>query len=135
MIPNQIENDGLTLDFEEVVEPSLTYKLDFTTKRLTGLIDGKDAIEQAIYKMLDTERYANVIYSWNYGSELNLLPGQPIPFVYSEIKRFITEALTQDDRIQSVDAFNFARHRNKVSVSFTVNTIAGTIDVTKEVSI
>lgn len=134
MIPRQIEND-VTLDFEEVTEPSLTYKLDFTKKRISGLIDGREAIEQAIYKAIDTERYAHIIYSWVYGSELNLLPGKPIPFVYSEIKRLITEALTQDDRIQSVDAFHFERKRNKVSVSFTAYTIAGTIDVTKEVGI
>jgi len=136
MIPQIVaENDDLTLDFEEVVEPSLTYKLDFTTKRISGLIDGRDAIEQAIYKKLDTERYEHVIYSWLYGSELHLLPGQPIPLVYSEIKKFITEALTHDDRIESVDAFNFAKMKNKVSVSFTAFTIAGAIDITKEVSV
>lgn len=136
MIPQiETENDGLTLDFEEVVEPSLTYKLDFTTKRLSGLIDGREAIEQSIYKALDTERYEHVIYSWFYGSELHLLPGQPIPFVYSEIKRYITEALTQDDRIESVDAFNFAKNKNKVSVLFTAHTVAGAIDITKEVSV
>lgn len=135
MLPRQIVNDDLISDFEEVIEPSLTYNLDFTRKRISGLIDGRQAIEQAIYKTLDTERYAYVIYSWYYASELNKLIGQPIPFVYSEIKRYITEALAQDDRIQSVDAFYFERNRNKVSVSFTAHTIAGVIDITKEVSI
>src|SRR4051812_26637613 len=115
MIPQV--NDGLLADFEEVVEPSKTYSLDFEKKRIAGICDGVEAIEQVIYKILNTERYHYLIYSWNYGSEFVDLFGQPTPYVYSELKRLITEALTQDDRIQSVDAFNFEKNRSKVIAS------------------
>jgi len=134
MLPSS-NNDGLKLDFEEVFQPSKTYKLDLERKQIVGYVDGKEAIKQFIYKILSTERYQYLIYSWNYGAELDKLFGQPIPYVYSEIKRLITEALTQDDRILSVDAFSFSHKRNKVFVSFTAHTIFGDIEVTKEVTI
>ncbi|WP_342441734.1 DUF2634 domain-containing protein [Lysinibacillus sp. FSL K6-0075] len=133
MIPQNNLDEELTADFEEVVQPSRTYKLDLVRKRIVGYADGREAIEQAIYKALSTERYDHLIYTWNYGAEIGKLFGQPIPFVYSELKRLITEALTHDDRIDSVDAFSFSHIKNKVHVQFTAHTIAGEIEITKEV--
>lgn len=133
MIPQNNNVDELTMDFEEEILPSLTYKIDFKRKRIVGYVDGLQAVEQFIYKTLDTERYEYLIYSWNYGAEIAKLFGQPIPYVYSELKRLITEALTQDDRIDSVDAFNFSHIKNKVHVSFTAHTIYGPVDAEREV--
>ncbi|UUV26109.1 MULTISPECIES: DUF2634 domain-containing protein [Lysinibacillus] len=135
MIPQNILDEELTADFEEVVQPSRTYKLDLERKRIVGYCDGREAIEQAIYKALSTERYDHLIYTWNYGAEIAKLFGQPIPYVYSELKRLITEALTHDDRIDSVDAFSFSHVKNKVHVQFTAHTIAGEIEITKEVAV
>ncbi|MEK3935920.1 DUF2634 domain-containing protein [Sporosarcina sp. FSL W7-1349] len=133
MIPQQIENDGLELNFEEAQSPSRTYKIDLEKKRIIGYIDEREAVEQFIYKVLSTERYEYLIYSWNYGAEIAKLFGQPIPYVYSELKRLITEALTQDDRITGVDAFLFTHIKNKVHMRMTVHTIYGEIEAEKEV--
>jgi len=133
MIPQNGFEEELTADFEEMVQPSRTYKLDLERKRIIGYADGREAIEQAIYKALSTERYDHLIYSWNYGAEIAKLFGQPIPYVYSELKSLITEALTQDDRIHSVDAFSFSHVKHKVYVQLTAHTIVGEIEVTKEV--
>lgn len=133
MIPQNEFEEELTADFEEVAQPSRTYKLDLKRKRIVGYADGREAIEQAIYKALSTERYEHLIYTWNYGAEIAKLFGQPIPYVYSELKRLITEALTHDDRIESVDAFSFSHVKNKVHVQFIAHTIAGEIEITKEV--
>lgn len=132
MIPSS-NNDGLEIEFEEEQQPSKTYKLDLARKRVIGYTDGREAIEQAIYKAIGTERYDNLIYSWNYGAEIAKLFGQPIPYVYSELKRLITEALTHDDRIDSVDAFSFSHVKNKVAVSFTAHTVEGEIGIETEV--
>lgn len=134
MLP-QNSIDDLTVDFEEIVQPSRTYKLDLERKRIVGYADGREAVEQAIYKLLSTERYDHLIYTWNYGAEIAKLFGQPIPYVYSELKRLITEALTHDDRIESVDAFNFSHVKHKVHVKFTAHTNVGAIDIEKEVDI
>lgn len=126
-------NDGLDADFTQEEQPSKTYFVDWKQGEIRGMCDDLKAVEQAIYKILRTERYENLIYSWNYGAELQQLFGQPAPYVYSEIKRLITEALMQDDRIQAVDNFTFEKRRGKVHVTFTVTTKYGVLEVTTDV--
>lgn len=129
-------NDGLLTDFEETIEqPSKTYKLDTVKNRIVGFIDEIEALKQAIFLMLNIERYVYIIYSWNYGVEFEDLFGKPIPFVLPEIKRRVTEALVQDDRIDSVDNFKFVVNKGKVLATFTVHSIYGEIETEKEVNI
>lgn len=126
-------NDGLEADFTEEKLPSRTYAVNWERGKIQGMCDGLEAIEQAIHKILGTERYENLIYSWNYGAELQNMFGQPAPYVYSEIKRLVTEALVQDDRIQSVENFSFQKQRGKVLTTFTVTTEYGVLEVTTSV--
>lgn len=128
-------NDDLQTDFEIEEETSNTYKLNFNKSTIAGYVDEREAMIQAIYLILNIERYEYLIYSWDYGIELVDLFGQPIPFVLPELKRRITEALTQDSRIQSVDAFSFEVNKGKVHASFTVNTIFGEVEAEKVVTI
>ena len=124
--------DNLGNDLEIVIQEDVTetYKLNIEKDRVIGYTDELEAMKQAIYKIINTERYDYLIYSWNYGIELNDLFGEPIPYVYSEIKRRIIEALTHDTRIESVDAFSFKQiKRGEVFVKFTAHTIYG--DVTE----
>lgn len=116
-------------DFEIQEDATETYKLNLEKDRVIGFTNNDlEAMKQAIYKIINTERYDYLIYSWNYGIELNDLFGEPIPYVYSEIKRRITEALTQDTRIESVDAFSFEQiKRGEVFVKFTAHTIYGDV--------
>lgn len=131
MIPS--ENIGVAFQIKQ--QPSKTYKIDLDKSKIKGYIDEIEAIKQSIYKILNTERYKYLIYSWNYGIELEDLFGEPIPYVYSELKRRISEALTQDDRIESVDAFSFTNKKGVVSATFTVHTIYGDVDAEKEVTV
>jgi hypothetical protein len=128
-------NDDLQNDFEIEEQPNKTFKLNTEKNTIINYTDELDAVIQAIYLILNTERYAYIIYSWNYGIELNDLFGQPIPFVLPELKRRITEALMQDERIQSVDAFSFEVIKRNVQVTFTSHTIYGDVDLEKVVNI
>ena len=132
MIP-QVDNDGLTLDFEEVIEPSKNYKLIPDKNRCVGFVDEIEAMKQAIFLMLSVERYDHIIYSWNFGAEFKDLFGKPVSFVVSEAKRRIRDALIQDDRINEVDSFVVTTHKNKVHVQYTAHTIYGEITAEKEV--
>ncbi|PJO43925.1 DUF2634 domain-containing protein [Lysinibacillus xylanilyticus] len=132
MIP-QVDNDGLTLDFEEVIEPSNTFKINNDLDRCYGTVDELEAIKQAIFLMLNIERFDHLIYSWNTGFESNDLIGQPTAYVASEVKRRIREALIQDDRITEVDSFVVTTNKNKVHVQYTAHTIFGEITAEKEV--
>lgn len=129
---------GSTLDttrIELTEVPSKTFKLNANTNRINGTIDELEAVKQAIYLRLNTEKYDYIIYSWNYGVETKDLFGEDITYVYPELQRRITEALTQDDRINSVDAFSYEKVKNKVALYFTVHTKFGDVDSEKEVDI
>ena len=123
------------MEFTLEEEPSYTYKLDIDKGRIKGMTDEADAMLQAVYLILSVERYQCPIYSYNYGVELADLIGQPKDYVMSEAKRRITEALTQDDRIESVDGWAFETTKKSVIVTFTVHTIFGDIETTKEVAV
>lgn len=115
------------LDLKEEQQPSRTFSLD------SGTIDGLEAVKQAIYLILNTERYKHLIYSWDYGVELDDLIGREKEYAYPELKRRITEALVQDDRILEVSDFDFKNIGGKVTVSFSVNTVFGHLSIEKEV--
>lgn len=125
----------LKQNFEITEQPTKNYKMILNTNRVCGCVDGQEAMKQVIYKILNTERYQYIIYSWNYGIELQDLFGEPVSYVCPELERRITEALTQDDRIASVDSFTFDTSKRKIiAVSFIVHTIFGDIKAEKEVN-
>lgn len=126
----------LEQDFEIKEQPDRTYRMDTERNRIIGYVDGLQAMKQAIYKILNTERYEYVMYSWNYGIELSDLFGEPVSYVCPELQRRITEALIWDSRIQSVDGFEFdISKKGSIRVSFTVHTDVGDISAERTVNI
>jgi hypothetical protein len=121
-------NEELANTFIRVAMPSKTYHLNRETNEITGYCDGVEAMKQAVYKALLTERYAWVIYSWNYGSEISSMMGRQMSSVYPEVKRRIEEALLQDDRIKKVRDFSFEKTRNTLHVTFTVESTVGVFE-------
>lgn len=125
----------LEQDFEITEQPTHTYKMNLESNLIRGYTDGQEAMKQAIYKILNTERYQYVMYSWNYGIELLDLYGEPVSYVYPELERRITEALTWDDRIQSVDNFEFnISKKGEILVTFTAHTVFGDVVAEKVVN-
>ncbi len=132
MIPGQAK--AVLRPFAEAqAQSDHTYGMELSANRVRGYMDGKEAVRQAVFKMLNTERYDFPIYSWNYGVELQDLMGQPIACVTSELVRRITEALTQDERIEGVSAFSFSVKRGAVACRFTVHSIYGDLPMEQEV--
>jgi phage baseplate assembly protein W len=134
MLPTGYEDD-LTQDFTVTTLPSRTFRLNETTQSIGGYRDGIEALKQAIYLILHTERYDWLIYSWDYGVELRDLIGMPIDYCKAEAERRISEALLQDDRITAVQDFSFEAQRKKLLVSFTVVSNLGSLAASTEVSI
>ncbi len=133
MIPEQ-EVDLTNL--EVVTQSSLTYRLDFERKRIGSKIDNEEAIMQMVMKILYTERYAYVIYSSQYGVELDRLIGQEYDFIISDLERTITEALLADDRILSITDFTTEQTAiDRMAVSFRVNSVVGATNISTEVQI
>ncbi len=132
MIPTT--NTAFNTNITFAVKPTLQHQMLLDSKRIIGKCDNLDAVKQAIYKILNTERYAYEIYSWQYGIELLDLIGEPPDYVIPEIERRVEEALMTDDRITAVDTFEFEQvGKNKILATFTVHTIYGT--TTEEVTV
>lgn len=134
MLPTAIKTEILPA-LIETRYPNFTYKMQIEEEMIAGDTDDVIAVWQACYKILNTERYKYPIYSWGYGVELADLFGKPIPYVYSELPRRITEALMYDDRVQSVTNFHLSHKKNDVLAIFKVSTVAGVLEFSKEVTI
>lgn len=132
MIPNQ---NTLNTAITEVPKMSATYRIKYDEDRVVGTIDNIEAVKQAIYLILNTERYAFPIYSWDYGVEFVDLYGMDKRLAIPEIQRRIREALLQDERILSVDGFDVQSDRRKIHVTFTVHTVYGNLENEAEVNI
>ncbi len=116
-------------------QPSLTYKMRTEELSICGNTDGLDAVRQSIFKILQTERYKYLIYSGNYGIELEDLFGEPVSYVCPELERRITEALLWDERIESVTNFHFDfPKKGVVHVTFEVGSVFGNVSGEKEVN-
>lgn len=135
MIPNI---DVLHFEITDTTYPSKTYKINFTESaedRISGYIDDIPAVVQAIYLILNTERYRFNIYSWDYGVELLDLIGKPMPYIIADLPRRIKEALTADDRITDVVDFEFEQRGKRLHTKFTAVTNIGNIATTLEVMV
>lgn len=125
MIPDNDLNDGLEFDFDIEEDTSYTPRLNQDTYRISGFVDGLEAVKQAVYLILYVERYEWLIYSWNYGVELIELFGKNTGFVIAELERTLKEAIMQDNRVTDVRDFRFKVNRNDVYIDFIVDSIFG----------
>ena len=133
MIPKIVFGSG---DIEITEQPTLTHRMDREKEYIKGKTDEIEAMKQAVYKILMTERYGSIIYSGNYGIELKDLFGQPVSYVCPELERRITDALLWDKRIESVDNFEFdLSKKGVVSVRFNVRTVFGSFESERQVNI
>lgn len=134
MIPSNM--GFLSEDFTIKEQPSKSYKMDSDGNTVRGFCDGIEEVKQAIFRILSTERYKYIIYSWNYGIETQDLYGEPVTYVCPELERRITEALCVDSRITGVSDFKHDTSVKKtVHTTFTVHTVFGDVQSEKEVSI
>ena len=113
--------------------PSLTYAMKEST--VEGTVDGIDAIQQAVYKILNTERFEYPVYSFSYGVELKKLIGRERAYVRAELKRIVTEALLRDNRIKAVADFDFIFEGDVCRCSFAVESTQGTVTGSVEVNV
>jgi hypothetical protein len=132
MIPHSEEL--LTPRETNEVLPTKTYKIDFATKRIIGIVDGRDAVVQFIRKALNTDKYAFEIYNWYYGNEIRKLVGHPYDYVVTRIPNIFREALLVDDRIIDVRDFTFRRTQlDALLVSCVIDTVYGEVIYEQEV--
>ena len=122
-------------EIEKKTMPSLTWKINEERAEVRGTVDELEAMQQAVNKILQTERYRYAIYDWNYGVELEDLYGKNVSFVIPELKKRIEDALLADDRVTAVTDFSFRQEKGSVTAAFMVHTIFGEMKAERTVDI
>ena len=145
MIPADSSIPDNVSETVDIGHPDNTYRCVQTARhspspvyleRISGTVDGIDALRQTVYFILHAERYVYPIYSWDYGVELASLFGQPMSYVRAELPRRIKEALVMDDRIRDVTDFTFEnKGRNILLTRFTVISTVGKLREGLEVTV
>lgn len=123
----------IELASENTTETSQTYKI--IGDKVQGTVNGLDALKQAVYKILNTEKYEYPIYGFDYGIELENLTGKDRIYVQIELKRRIKECLLQDERITDATNFKFESKGDSLLCTFDVFTVFGDFTASREVSI
>lgn len=118
-------------NIKTVQQPSKTYQLDVENGRVTGITEGLEAIKQAVWKILQTERNTYLIYGTNYGIDTNGIIGSDTATAQSRLIKSIREALLQDDRITDVTDFQVTVNGDEMLALFTVVTQYGKFEAQK----
>ena len=105
-----------------------TYRIHTKLNIINGYIDDLNSVKQAVYLILNTERYKYPIYSWDYGVELMTLIGKPMDYIQADLPRRINDALLVDDRIIGTNDYKYEVNGNKLHVSFIVYTNVGDLE-------
>lgn len=112
-------------DFEE---------LDFKLKDgKMYIVEGKEAVKIWLWKLFQTPRYRYLIYSWDYGHELEDLIGlgSSESFIKSEAERFIREAIwpTLNGYVEDIKDILISLNEDRLSIEFTAITPYGEVEI------
>lgn len=134
LFPTYIESDAITEETQESKIPK-EYEIDFKTGQLTGrIVEGAEAIKVWIWLVLQTPRYRYYIYSWDYGNEFEELIGRGYSeeYINAEAQRMTEDCLLVNEHIESITDFSVGMENDQLTISFTANTIYGTIQFDNE---
>ena len=131
MNPDLVPESQISILTEYVI-PSLTYQVK--DGRIQGMIDQSEAMEQAVKKILTTDRMIYEIYSKEYGHDLGELIGKEFDYVHAVIELILQEALLADDRVDNVKVENMTIiGKSSLSLKVTVYTFWGVVKAKTEV--
>lgn len=94
-------------------------------------VEGKEAVKVWIHKMLRTPRYRYLIYSWNYGHELEKCIGAGFfsGTVQNEVTRLLEEALFINSCIKKITDVKVNFRNDELNVIFNVITHFGEVEI------
>lgn len=129
--PFEVEKEEGILDIFEYEIPR-EYEIDFVTGQLTGnIVEGLEAIRTWIWLALHTERYRHVIFSWEYGNELETLIGKTYSqeYIDTEVPEMIKDCLCMNRFIHNVSDVDFEIRNDKLVGTFVAQTDYGEVRV------
>ncbi|MFR1834370.1 MAG: DUF2634 domain-containing protein [Lachnospiraceae bacterium] len=130
-LPDQVDFQSA---LQYVNQPTNTFVIDWESRQIAGMDSGLAAMRQAVEIILQNERFRWQVYNSNFGSEFQDLPGEEYDYIKSEIPRRVEEAFSMDNRILSVENYEFEEPADgTIRVTFDVITVFG--DISQEVKV
>ena len=121
----------MKIDTDNVVYssyPSTEWIVDFETGDNKSPRSNIDAVSQDLKFAISVERYKWPIMGSNYGITLDDLVGTDYNYIRSESERRIRDALSVDDRVLSIEKFDFKMvESDALVISFVVKTTFGDV--------
>lgn len=114
-------------------ESDKAFAIDFDNKTIDGMIEGREALMQAIRMALMTQRYKYPVFSHDYGTDFEGVFNEGYLKAMGKAKNAIYDSLIYDSRIKSIDDFEFERKGTKMIIRFTVLSVYGSIKYETEV--
>lgn len=108
--------------------PTETFKINFETNQIEGKCNSLEAMKQAFYLQLNTQRYANKAFSNNFGMEWQDLIGNTEDFIVSEIVKRLKDMILGDKRYTDVSLDSdspFEINGDLIIINIIVTTIYG----------
>lgn len=126
--------DAASLDPMTIEDKSVPveYEMDFSIYKLTGKkVYGNEAIKVWVHKVLRTKRYRHLVYTWDYGTELEDLISKNYnkDYIESEIYRNIKEALCINPYIKDISNFSVKFDDSIITLNFKVITEFGEVSI------
>lgn len=133
---NTTADDTLTEETDSGIP--LEYEVDFDTGLMTGrVVRGSEAVKMWVWNALNTVRYRFKTHSWDFGTELETLIGQPYSAVYtnSRAKKMIEDALSINPNISAIQDFVCGINGRNMTVAFTLITDFGEEEIETDVAV
>ena len=127
LLSNWVEEEPRVFESKIAKEPE---RVEYAGYTIRGDVDGLNALKQAIFHRIFTERYAYAIYDDNYGTELEQYQGSSFAFLEATIENTLRDSLLQDDRIINLKVTRITKiDMNNALVEFDVLSNMGSISI------
>lgn len=116
----------------DVVDVPREFGVNFASGQLTGqIVEGLEALRVWVWLVCHIERYRHPIFTWQYGTELEKYIGQNYSREYMDtvVKKEVEDALMYNEHILGIEDFTTYMEDDRLTMSFTVNTDLGGIEV------
>lgn len=119
--------DNMELPLYKEVAWNFDYNVPILKNGEYYIVTENEAIKTWCYKALKTERFRYLIYSWNFGSELEDMIGKSYTpnLTKAESIRYIEECLLINPYIKRITGIEIQFDKGKLDITGTIETIYG----------
>lgn len=129
-----IEKDTSTLPLYKEIAWDFKRNIPLIENGDFKILEGLEAIKTWVWKALNTERFKYIIYSWDYGNEIETLISKPYTpsYTQAEVTRYVEEALLINPYIKSIYRIESKFNNGKLNINLKLSTVYSDLDLEME---